>query len=196
MTLTMDWRTEAICDSSDSHFLLAEDLIEEGLEESIARRLQAQAEDEAKGVCQVCPIRTDCLEHALLNREEYGIWGGMTVAERMAATPQWRRMRRVQGLPVPKVIVEGELHPNPGANSKLQERYERCRAAKEILQAKPGFTLRTASLGTHTYGEFMQILDMAIANPKDTIHVLSSRLGKSHAWFTTMLREIWKAMGV
>lgn len=33
-------------------------------------------------VCQRCPVREDCLEHALAAEESHGIWGGMTETER------------------------------------------------------------------------------------------------------------------
>lgn len=49
----------------------------------------------ARAVCQDCPVRIDCLEYALANGEQYGIWGGRSERER-------RRMRaaRRQGLEV------------------------------------------------------------------------------------------------
>ncbi len=44
---------------------------------------------EAKGVCQGCEVREDCLEYALANSEKFGIWGGMSERER-------RRLRRAR----------------------------------------------------------------------------------------------------
>ena len=38
--------------------------------------------EEAKAVCDVCPVREDCLEHAITNREHNGVWGGATERER------------------------------------------------------------------------------------------------------------------
>ncbi|MHB1533082.1 MAG: WhiB family transcriptional regulator [Acidimicrobiales bacterium] len=38
---------------------------------------------EAKEVCAVCPVRERCL--AVGQREEHGIWGGLTGGERRAA---------------------------------------------------------------------------------------------------------------
>lgn len=37
---------------------------------------------QAKTVCGECPIRVRCLEVALLNREEHGVWGGKSPEER------------------------------------------------------------------------------------------------------------------
>jgi WhiB family redox-sensing transcriptional regulator len=39
-------------------------------------------EDVAKSICQVCPIQAACLDGALDRREPYGVWGGLTAAER------------------------------------------------------------------------------------------------------------------
>lgn len=36
----------------------------------------------ARQLCQSCPIRLQCLEYAVTNGEDYGIWGGMTPRER------------------------------------------------------------------------------------------------------------------
>lgn len=36
----------------------------------------------AKSYCEVCPIRLQCLEYAIIAREEFGIWGGLTPGER------------------------------------------------------------------------------------------------------------------
>jgi WhiB family redox-sensing transcriptional regulator len=37
---------------------------------------------QAKLICGLCPIVEDCLDEALTNREEFGIWGGATIEER------------------------------------------------------------------------------------------------------------------
>ena len=39
-------------------------------------------ERRAKALCQVCPVRAECLEWALQHNERYGIWGGLTDVER------------------------------------------------------------------------------------------------------------------
>ena len=30
-------------------------------------------------MCQQCPVRVDCMEAALFNREKFGLWGGLTI---------------------------------------------------------------------------------------------------------------------
>lgn len=47
---------------------------------------RARSEKRAKTICRGCPVVRDCLEHALMWPEPYGIWGATTPAER-------RRMR-------------------------------------------------------------------------------------------------------
>lgn len=42
-----------------------------------------------KAVCNQCPVQRQCLEYALANGENEGIWGGLTVKER-------RKLRRDQ----------------------------------------------------------------------------------------------------
>ena len=37
---------------------------------------------EAKAVCAGCPVRAQCLEHALAHDERYGVWGGTSERER------------------------------------------------------------------------------------------------------------------
>ena len=39
-------------------------------------------ERRAKSVCAACPVRVECLQHALAVDERYGIWGGLTHDER------------------------------------------------------------------------------------------------------------------
>lgn len=40
---------------------------------------------EAKAICRVCPVRRECLEDAL-RVGEWGVWGGLTKAERDRCT--------------------------------------------------------------------------------------------------------------
>lgn len=37
---------------------------------------------EAKKVCLSCDVRSDCLDHALINGERFGVWGGLSERER------------------------------------------------------------------------------------------------------------------
>jgi len=48
---------------------------------------------EAKGICFGCPVRLPCLARALEEREEFGIWGGMSANERRRELRNRRRNR-------------------------------------------------------------------------------------------------------
>jgi WhiB family redox-sensing transcriptional regulator len=37
----------------------------------------------AKAVCSECPVRDACLEYAIANDEQYGVWGGMSTSARV-----------------------------------------------------------------------------------------------------------------
>ena len=47
----------------------------------------------AQTVCRRCPVQAECLEHALLTGEEWGVWGGWTAPQRdgWLRWPQTRR---------------------------------------------------------------------------------------------------------
>ncbi len=48
------------------------------------RRFSVQPEDwlPGKAFCRPCPVRFECLSHALDTREPHGMWGGLTPSER------------------------------------------------------------------------------------------------------------------
>lgn len=51
---------------------------------------QGEPAKDAKQVCRACEVRAECLEYALQNRIEFGIWGGTSEMDRRAM----RRERR------------------------------------------------------------------------------------------------------
>lgn len=63
-----DWRHAARCRGEDPDTLF----------------VQGAQQRDAREVCRACPVRTECLAHALDNRIRFGVWGGMTERERRA----------------------------------------------------------------------------------------------------------------
>lgn len=68
------WHGEAACRGSNPDVFFGERGLNNG---------------EAKAICRVCPVRKECIDHALERGEKFGVWGGFSERER-------RRMRRVR----------------------------------------------------------------------------------------------------
>jgi WhiB family redox-sensing transcriptional regulator len=71
------WWDLAACRGQDATPFFAPSYFERR-DEKLAR------EARAKAICVRCPVRSDCLEHALSTRDPHGVWGGMNEAERRA----------------------------------------------------------------------------------------------------------------
>jgi WhiB family redox-sensing transcriptional regulator len=48
----------------------------------------------ARRICADCPVREPCLEYALYNRIEHGVWGGASERERRRIARRRRGMQR------------------------------------------------------------------------------------------------------
>jgi WhiB family redox-sensing transcriptional regulator len=70
------WRADAAC---------------RGIEPSIFYPVADDEAGVAKQVCGICPVKVQCLEHALRVREKDGVWGGATERERRRIIRQRRR---------------------------------------------------------------------------------------------------------
>lgn len=68
----MDWRHRARCRNEDPELFFPVGMSGPAL-------LQIS---EAKAVCQRCPVKAECLDYALRNGEDAGVWGGMSEDER------------------------------------------------------------------------------------------------------------------
>jgi WhiB family redox-sensing transcriptional regulator len=75
-TMKQTWRQHAAC---------------RGLDPLIFYPATDEEAEDAKDVCDGCPVREACLEHALAVREKEGVWGGATERERRRIIRQRRR---------------------------------------------------------------------------------------------------------
>jgi WhiB family redox-sensing transcriptional regulator len=83
---TWDWQMHAACRGMDSSFFFHPER-ERG-------PAKAQREQRAKEVCRGCPVIEPCRRHALAVQEPYGVWGGLSEAERDEIV---RRQHRTPG---------------------------------------------------------------------------------------------------
>jgi WhiB family redox-sensing transcriptional regulator len=77
------WHSDAVCRRDEAGLFFAPS------KEPTAARLAR--EEAAKRVCARCPVMVACREHALLQPEPYGVWGGLTAAERRVVLARRRR---------------------------------------------------------------------------------------------------------
>lgn len=63
---------------------------------------EASEQKRARGVCNGCPVRSECLAEALDNRIEWGVWGGMTERERRLLLRQHSDIRSWRSILVDK----------------------------------------------------------------------------------------------
>ncbi len=61
------WQADAACHDVDADLFFS---------------LDEREQQQALAVCASCPVRRECLEHAIANGEHYGIWGGTREGER------------------------------------------------------------------------------------------------------------------
>ena len=84
------WQDKALCKSNgvDATVFFNDDML---------RGPEKQArESAAKKICTACPIKTECLEHALTVPENFGVWGGLTEDERMVIVKFKRSIDRAE----------------------------------------------------------------------------------------------------
>lgn len=73
----LEWRESAACLPQPAELFF-------GMDDNESAADRRTREDQAKAICAVCVVKTECLEYALTMREPYGIWGGLTELERKA----------------------------------------------------------------------------------------------------------------
>lgn len=69
-----EWRKRAAC--KDLGALAAEIFFPENTKRGVDPYVRARA------ICETCPVRIDCLDEAIENKEQYDMWGGMNLRER------------------------------------------------------------------------------------------------------------------
>lgn len=75
IALDRTWQPVALCSGNHSHLFFPPSTSERKDE-------RERRETRAKSICQICPVKKPCLDYATEIREPYGIWGGLTEAER------------------------------------------------------------------------------------------------------------------
>ena len=69
--------------------------------------------DDLRPICDTCPVRIDCLDHALTHGEQ-GVWGGTTETERD------RHIRRLRGHGITSYQLTG-IHIRPDRSTLAHE---------------------------------------------------------------------------
>ena len=88
------WQDRAACRNADARLFFAPD------SEKIGDK--QRREEKALKICASCPVRTECVEHALSTPEAAGIWGLLEVE--LAA--EVKRRRRHGARPVEALLPE------------------------------------------------------------------------------------------
>ena len=71
---TYEWQLRGACRGMDSAFFFHP--------EGERGSAKSRREEQAKQVCRSCSVLDQCRRHALAAEEPYGVWGGLSVAER------------------------------------------------------------------------------------------------------------------
>lgn len=86
-----NWRAKAKCLGKDVNMFYPDFNAKGSLKRANATKL----------ICVDCPVKTECLEYAIKNNEEFGIWGGMLANER-AKIRSARRKSKDLSIPTKK----------------------------------------------------------------------------------------------
>lgn len=81
----LDWQTKAKC---------------KGKSASVFYPQRGVPSASAVAMCRSCEVRVECLEYAISNNEEFGIWGGLSERERrkLQRDRSYRAQRKYLGL--------------------------------------------------------------------------------------------------
>lgn len=87
----------------------------------------------ARRVCEVCPVRTQCLAEALVNQEQIGLYGGLDYAQRKRLS----RLAESEGLTVRDQRLKGYRSYYPGMILTGPRIEERKRLLADWIDAHP-----------------------------------------------------------
>ena len=79
-----DWRVQAACRDTDPDLFFPVGTTGPAIDQIAA----------AKAVCCTCAAQPECLEFALANNQDSGVWGGTSEEERRKLRKQWLAARR------------------------------------------------------------------------------------------------------
>lgn len=71
-----DWQFDAACNGVDPETFF--------LEHNTRGKTKYSKEQKAIAICNTCPVKQECLDHALKVPEIFGVWGGMTEDQRQS----------------------------------------------------------------------------------------------------------------
>lgn len=120
------WRASALCAQVDVGELFYPE--------------RGQPTHEAKAVCAACPVRAECLQHAIDTGETYGIWGGTSPLERRKLRPTTVPCRRC-----------GTTIPRSGSRAYC-EACARIRRSGRPATQRPNGAIRLVALGHDSQG--------------------------------------------
>jgi WhiB family redox-sensing transcriptional regulator len=129
-----NWRIAARCRTAD-----AEELFVRGAEQRRVRQF-----------CATCPVRTECLAHALDERVEFGVWGGTTERERRAllrSRPEVRSWAELLRAARAEHYGSGGRPTVPGAVSSVLSGAEATGAGSAVGPAGPAAGAAGATAG-------------------------------------------------
>lgn len=70
---------------------------------------------QAKKLCALCPVREACLDKAISNGEQHGIWGGLTPEERTSL-----RRKKSRADAVLRKLIQDQVSIDPGTAKKIR----------------------------------------------------------------------------
>ena len=173
------WRLMGQCGTSDPDLAYDGDQDREVEGNPVARRLM-------KRMCGECPVREKCLDHAMVNQEPAGIWGGMTTREREEHKSAWEKRHKTDLEALKRTY---RLSRNSRAEC-YETRLVRARQAREAV-------LVAMRESDEDWSEHLEVLDLLLANPFTSCAVLAVRMGwGSRQRFERRFKESCELAGV